>query len=282
MPRPAEVAAVSSAKAVSASPREAVSAPPVQPSSTSPEKTAPLVPVKGASEASVKTVAAAPEGLPVQAVSSALGAQATSAISQQVSPPAATNAAVTVDAAAEVPSGPTESDDADSPRKHTKRKRRWPWFVAFGVLAVLLAVAGCFSWDRWLRYDDVYDLQGEWQVEGTTWVVVVDDASIKLTDSVSYTYTLDPLAKTIEFAFGDMKGSGHYRFSADRSQLVVEEGSSYSVISTLAEDIPWMWDGIVREAQGQPPAELEPGEGVTVLTRVSHNTTAQPRNSSED
>ena len=80
--------------------------------------------------------------------------------------------------------------------------------MALGVLAVLLVAAAGFSWDRWLRYDDARELQGEWQVDGTTRVVVVDGASIKLTDDVAYAYTIDPTAKTIEFTFGGMEGSG--------------------------------------------------------------------------
>ena len=150
--------------------------------------------------------------------------------------------------------------------------------MALGVLAVLLVAAAGFSWDRWLRYDDARELQGEWQVDGTTRVVVVDGASIKLTDDVAYAYTIDPTAKTIEFTFGGMEGSGRYRFSADRSQLVVMEGSSYSALSTLFEDIGWMWDGLVRLVQGQAPVQPEAGEGVTVLARVSHDAAAQPRN----
>lgn len=165
-----------------------------------------------------------------------------------------------------------------APRKRAGGRRRWPWYVALGVLAVLLVAAAGFSWDRWLRYDDARELQGEWQVDGTTRVVVVDGASIKLTDDVAYAYTIDPTAKTIEFTFGGMEGSGRYRFSADRSQLVVMEGSSYSALSTLFEDIGWMWDGLVRLVQGQAPVQPEAGEGVTVLARVSHDAAAQPRN----
>lgn len=165
-----------------------------------------------------------------------------------------------------------------APRKHAGGRRRWPWCVALGVLAVLLVAAAGFSWDRWLRYDDARELQGEWQVDGTTRVIVIDGASIKLTDDVAYAYTIDPTAKTIEFTFGNMEGSGRYRFSADRSQLVVTEGSSYSALSTLFEDIGWMWDGLVRFVQGQAPAQPEAGEGITVLARVSHDAAAQPRN----
>lgn len=93
-----------------------------------------------------------------------------------------------------------------APRKHAGGRRRWPWCVALGVLAVLLVAAAGFSWDRWLRYDDARELQGEWQVDGTTRVIVIDGASIMLTDDVAYAYTIDPTAKTIEFTFGNMEG----------------------------------------------------------------------------
>ena len=158
------------------------------------------------------------------------------------------------------------------------RKKRWPLAVAGSVLLIVLLIVGGFSWDRWLRYDDAAEFQGEWQTHGTTAVVVIDGETIKLTEDVSWSYTLDTDAKTISYTFGNMEGSGRYRFSADRSQLVVTEGSSYSALSTLFEDVGWMWDGLVRFVQGQAPAQPEAGEGITVLARVSHDAAAQPRN----
>ena len=100
------------------------------------------------------------------------------------------------------------------------RKKRWPLVVAGSVLLVVLLIVGGFSWDRWLRYDDAAEFQGEWQTHGTTAVVVIDGETIKLTEDVSWSYKLDTDAKTISYTFGNMEGSGRYRFSLDRSQLV--------------------------------------------------------------
>ena len=105
------------------------------------------------------------------------------------------------------------------------RKKRWPLVVAGSVLLVVLLIVGGFSWDRWLRYDDAAEFQGEWQTHGTTAVVVIDGETIKLTEDVSWSYKLDTDAKTISYTFGNMEGSGRYRFSLDRSQLVISDGS---------------------------------------------------------
>ena len=247
-------------------------------------------PAKGSAEAPAKAAAAKPKPSvasarkvavpPAPAAAAAsTGARSKKAAKRKASPSQSGRLEEQASAAA----GTGEDAEAapsreGAPRKHSGGRRRWPWYVALGVLAMLLVAAAGFSWDRWLRYDDARELQGEWQVDGTTRVVVVDGASIKLTDDVAYAYTIDPTAKTIEFTFGGMEGSGRYRFSADRSQLVVMEGSSYSALSTLFEDIGWMWDGLVRLVQGQAPVQPEAGEGVTVLARVSHDAAAQPRN----
>lgn len=162
-------------------------------------------------------------------------------------------------------------------RRAVARKRRWPLVVVCTLLAVVVAIAGTFSWDRWLRYDDGAELQGEWQARGMSAVVVIDGERINLTDDVSYAYAIDPVAKTISYTFGSLEGQGRYRFSLDRSQLVVTEGGMHSWLSTLVDDIAWMWDQAVRAVQGQPQEEPAPSEGVTVLDRLSHDFSAAPR-----
>ena len=280
------------AKAASGAPAKAASADAARSSAKAASEAPAKGPAKGSAEAPAKAAAAKPKpsvasarkvAVPpapaAAAASVSTGARSKKAAKRKVSP----SQSGRLEEQASVAAGTGEDAEAapsreGAPRKHAGGRRRWPWYVALGVLAVLLVAAAGFSWDRWLRYDDARELQGEWQVDGTTRVVVVDGASIKLTDDVAYAYTIDPTAKTIEFTFGGMEGSGRYRFSADRSQLVVMEGSSYSALSTLFEDIGWMWDGLVRLVQGQVPVQPEAGEGVTVLARVSHDAAAQPRN----
>ena len=45
--------------------------------------------------------------------------------------------------------------------------------MAGSVLLIVLLIVGGFV-DRWLRYDDAAEFQGEWQTHGTTAVVVID------------------------------------------------------------------------------------------------------------
>ena len=278
------------AKAASGAPAKAASADAARSSAKAASEAPAKGPAKGSAEAPAKAAAAKPKPSVASArkvavppapaeASASTGARSKKAARRKGAP----GQSGRLEKQASAPAGTGEDAEAapsreGAPRKHAGGRRRWPWYVALGVLAVLLVAAAGFSWDRWLRYDDARELQGEWQVDGTTRVVVVDGASIKLTDDVAYAYTIDPTAKTIEFTFGGMEGSGRYRFSADRSQLVVMEGSSYSALSTLFEDIGWMWDGLVRLVQGQAPVQPEAGEGVTVLARVSHDAAAQPRN----
>lgn len=111
-------------------------------------------------------------------------------------------------------------------------------------------------------------------------VVVIDGETIKLTEDVSWSYTLDTDAKTISYTFGNMEGSGRYRFSLDRSQLVISDGDGYSWLSTLTDDIAWQFDQLVRAIQGQPQEEPQSGAGYTVLDRLSHDAEATPQRAS--
>ena len=119
-------------------------------------------------------------------------------------------------------SGRTRKKDAKQPKKH-----RW-LRVAIGLLvAAVLVVVAAFSWNRWLRFDDAADFQGNWQASGQAAVVVIDGKQMHLTDEVAYDYTLDTWAKTIDFSFGKLSGSGTYRFSDDRrTRTIIEGGNS--------------------------------------------------------
>ena len=149
------------------------------------------------------------------------------------------------------------------------RRRRWPRIV-FAVLGCLVMLAAsAFAWDRWLRYDDATELQGTWQVHGADAAVVIDASTIRLSDDVAYSYTVDAGAKTLAFSFGNMEGSGRYRFSLDRSQLVIMDGEGYSWWSTMWDDIGWMAGQAASAVQGREPEAPVAGNGVTVLDRAS-------------
>ena len=145
------------------------------------------------------------------------------------------------------------------------------------MLAILLLAAGLFSWDRWFRYDDAAEFQGSWQVADSTGVVVIDGESIKLTQDVAYAYRLDTGAKTITFSFGDMQGQGRYRFSLDRTQLVITDGAGYDGWTTLLDDVAWMAGQLASMVQGNPERKAVETEGLTVLNRLSHDADASPQ-----
>ena len=79
------------------------------------------------------------------------------------------------------------------------------------------------SWNQWLRYDDAADIQGTWVIDGSSATITVTDSEIKMSDDVSYSYSLDTLNKTISFSFGKYTGSGSYAFSPERDTLVITE-----------------------------------------------------------
>ena len=177
--------------------------------------------------------------------------------------------------------GGEEAEGSSRSRKRVaKKRRRWPYIVVLVLFALVVAVAGLFSWDRWMRYDDSLEFVGEWQVKGTSTIIVIDKESVKLTEDVAYGYTLDTGAKTLELTFGNKGGHGRYRFSPDRTRLFIVEGPDYSGTSTLFEDIGWTAQNLVRALQGEPPLEYADGEGVTSLVRVSHDGAAVPRTDS--
>lgn len=144
----------------------------------------------------------------------------------------------------------------------------WPVVAVLVAIAVVVVTVGSFSWGRWLRYDDAADFQGAWYANGTTSLVTVDDQEIHLTSDVAYGYTLDTGAKTITFTFGDLQGQGRYRFSADRSELVITDGDGFSFWGNLFSDIGWQFGQLITGLQGKEVPREEAVDGVTVLDRT--------------
>ena len=91
---------------------------------------------------------------------------------------------------------------------------------------------------------------------------------IHLTSDVAYGYTLDTGAKTITFTFGDLQGQGRYRFSADRSELVITDGDGFSFWGNLFSDIGWQFGQLITGLQGKEAPREEVVDGVTVLDRT--------------
>lgn len=144
----------------------------------------------------------------------------------------------------------------------------WPVVAVLVAVAMVVIMVGSFSWGRWLRYDDAADFQGAWYANGTTSLVTVDGQEIHLTSDVAYGYTLDTGAKTITFTFGDLQGQGRYRFSADRSELVITDGDGFSFWGNLFSDIGWQFGQLITGLQGKEVPREEVVDGVTVLDRT--------------
>lgn len=154
-----------------------------------------------------------------------------------------------------------------APKKHTFHMS-WPLGIGLAVLAIVVAVVSVFSWGRWAQYDDAADFQGAWYANGTTSIVTVDGEKIHLTDDVAYNYTLDTGAKTITFTFGQMEGHGRYRFSVDRSELVITDGNDFTFWGNLFDDIGWQLGQAIANLQGQEVEREAAVDGVTVLDRT--------------
>lgn len=156
----------------------------------------------------------------------------------------------------------------------TAKKPRWTRgkIIALSVVSLLVVVAvaliGSFGWLRWFSADDAADLRGTWYLAGTSTPIIITDDRIHLTEDVSYKYTLDTHDKTIQFTFGNLAGSGRYRFSLDRNELALVDGA-FSGGDTLGEDIGWtihaLWENLL--GQRLAPAEKS-GKGVTLLSRT--------------
>ncbi len=139
--------------------------------------------------------------------------------------------------------------------------------IVAAVTAVLVVAAlVAFSIFRWAVGNDAQDIQGTWYVAGTDVPVEITQDAIKLNDEVSYAYVVDAGAKTVAFSFGDLNGSGHYRFSLDRQQLAIMDGS-FNGVDTFFGDLGWMPGALIQAAQGTQASPAGAAD-VTLLSRT--------------
>ena len=142
--------------------------------------------------------------------------------------------------------------------------------IFIGIIAVVIVAAvglcSAFAWDRWGRYDDFTDMQGQWYIAGTTASVEIDGHTIHLTKDISYDYQLDDHAKTLTYSFGPMEGQGRYWFSGDRRFLALTDGESFTGVSTMFEDLAHLCTDIVQGG-GATGTQLPRGDGVITLCR---------------
>ncbi len=182
----------------------------------------------------------------------------------------ASSAGAEAPAAGEGTDGAEASRDGAASRKKARAKLRIPLpaAIALVALAAVAAVVLVFSWCRWWQYDDAADFQGLWYADGGSSTVTIDAEKINLTSDVSYSYQLDTGAKTITYAFGNLQGQGRYRFSVDRTELVITDGKDFSFWGNLFADIGWRMGQFVDGVQGKAEQRETAGDGVTVLDRT--------------
>ncbi len=160
-----------------------------------------------------------------------------------------------------------EPDERPSAHAPSKRKLRTVLIVVGVILGLLLVAGILFAWNRWLRFDDHTDMQGEWYVVGTAVPVTIDESSIRLTADVTYEYEINTQDKTIRYKFGPMEGQGRYWFSDDRLHLVITDGDSYTASSTAVDDLLHMFSDLPDKVTGSE-VKLPEGEGIIAFSRT--------------
>ena len=257
--------------------------------STPPSASGPLAGARRAADASVSGVVPGAETAPSAETTAAPSAETTAAASATgVSADGSADGAPAPETATES-EGEAAADGQDAvaaqsaPRANRAvrpsarpavKQPRWTRgkiaAASVGALFVVLAVAlVCgFTWLRWFSADDASDFRGTWYLAGTSTPIIITEDRIHLTDDVSYKYTMDTGDKTIEFTFGNLAGSGRYRFSLDRNQLALVDGK-FSGGDTLSSDIGWTIQALWENLRGAPLAPSEKaGKGVTLLSRT--------------
>lgn len=148
--------------------------------------------------------------------------------------------------------------EAFQKKVRARRIRRRIFLSVLGVVVLaILALVLAFCANRWWLHDDAVDIQGTWQVDGSSASVTFTEDSIVLTDEVAYNYEIDPENKTIKFNFGNLSGEGYYRFSLDRNQLSVTDGKT-NATGDLMEDISWWINAVIAQVRGY---QLSPAIG---------------------
>lgn len=179
----------------------------------------------------------------------------------------------------ETPSAPDAEDadaQADLKRQSAIRRligrlpKKGPLRIAAIVIPIILIVAIVaallFAWNRWYRFDDHVDMQGTWYVVGTEVPIEIDEASIKLTEDVTYQYEIETHDKTIRFTFGPMEGQGRYWLSDDRQYLVITDGDNFDGTSTALDDLLHTLTDMGDKVTGEG-IRLPEGDGIIALSR---------------
>ena len=130
-----------------------------------------------------------------------------------------------------------------------KEKKKKPlWFRILRaflllVLALALAAAVACLGLRWFFVNDASDIQGTWNIVGTEKNIPITDTEMTLDEDLTYKYSLDQVSKKINVKLGNMSGTSHYKFSLDRSELVVFDGD-YDELKSFNLDFLDFWKSV--------------------------------------
>ena len=130
-----------------------------------------------------------------------------------------------------------------------KEKKKKPlWFRILRaflllVLALALAAAVACLGLRWFFVNDASDIQGTWNIVGTEKNIPITDTEMTLDEDLTYKYSLDQVSKKINVKLGNMSGTSHYKFSLDRSELVVFDGD-YDELKSFNLDVLDFWKSV--------------------------------------
>lgn len=165
--------------------------------------------------------------------------------------------------------GPSsQPDESRRPSAHGPKSRKGKAALIIGaaLLLVIIVASAAFAWNRWYRFDDHADMQGQWYVVGTTVPVSIDESSIRLTDDVTYQYEVNAQDKTINYTFGPMAGQGRYWFSDDRRYLVITDGDEFTGANTAVDDLLRSFQDLSGKVAGVE-TKLPEGEGIIAFSR---------------
>lgn len=160
----------------------------------------------------------------------------------------------------------------DTTQTSTRKRfilRRWHIITTLVVVVIvcIVALSSYFVWDRWSRYDDSQEIQGEWYVLGTAVPIKITNDVLDFNADTSYHYELDSTNKTITFKLGNMKGLAHYCFMEDRQVLVIVDGEDFTRWGTAGEDLLVALQEFVDLSSGKIP-QYPQGDGIIVLSRT--------------
>ncbi len=135
------------------------------------------------------------------------------------------------------------SQKASSGEDDKKKKPLWfrilKAFLLLVLALVLAAVVACVG-IRWFFVNDASDIQGTWNIVGTEKNIPITDTEMTLDEDLTYKYSLDQVSKKINVKLGNMSGTSHYKFSLDRSELVVFDGD-YDELKSFNLDFLDFW-----------------------------------------